>query len=132
MMPAVQSGDLLTVAPIDSGSIAPGDIVLFRHRGRPIAHRVEEIRSDESGQTVIVARGDGKAAADAPIAIDKVLGRVVAIDAGERATDRRTALIASAFVLRFLRRFLRYSLGPFRLALAPERSRSASVTRYGT
>ena len=110
MMPAVHSGDVLTVGPIGPGSIAPGDIVLFRQSGRPIAHRVSAVHLNEMGETMIDARGDGKAASDAPVAETRVLGKVLSID--RRASNRGSSfgdLIAACRLSR-LRLFIRLAL----------------------
>ena len=79
MLPTIQDGDAVTVAPVDRGGIEPGEIVLYRRAGRPIAHRVAQIRTSAAGGVVIVARGDGKAGDDAPVAAEEILGKVVSI-----------------------------------------------------
>ena len=97
MLPTIQDGDVLTVAAVESGAIALGDIILYSHRGRPIAHRVAEIRrSPGTTRMVFVACGDGKTACDAPIEPRQILGKVVSI---ERCVKPRTRAAVLARVL---------------------------------
>ena len=80
MRPAIEDGDLITVGPVGEDAIRPGDVILYRRGRRPIAHRVQRVVVDADGAVAVVARGDGKAADDAPIALEQVLGRVVAVE----------------------------------------------------
>ena len=80
MRPAIEDGDLMTVAPVDEAAIRIGDVVLFRQGQRPIAHRVRRIVAGGPGRVALVLRGDANGADDAPIEPAQVLGRVVAIE----------------------------------------------------
>ena len=75
MRPTIRHGETLTVEPVDLETVDPGDILLYRHGDRPVAHRVVEIRRKQT-PVEFVLRGDAKAACDAPVAADHVMGRV--------------------------------------------------------
>jgi hypothetical protein len=80
MSPAIRDGECITVAPLGLLPIRIGDIVLYRHRDGALVHRVVALRS-RSGRTVaLVPRGDAADLSDTPIAPDRVLGRVVAVE----------------------------------------------------
>ena len=49
MLPAVWPGDILHVRRQGVAEALPGDIVLFGREGRLVAHRVVEVRSQDSG-----------------------------------------------------------------------------------
>lgn len=100
MRPAIEHGDVITVGPVDPAAIAAGDIVLYRHRDRPIAHRVAEIYTTGQGEVVVVPRGDGKRACDAPVQAHQVMGKVVAI---ERCAEPTIAAWLSSSIERLRR-----------------------------
>jgi signal peptidase I len=97
MSPTIQDGDRLTVGPADPAGIRPGDIILFNQTERPIVHRVVAVLTGGDGGTIVVARGDAKRSADAPIDPRQILGKVVAIESATLLSRRRSALV------RFLR-----------------------------
>jgi len=94
MRPAIDDGDVLTVAPDDPARITAGDIILYRQSGRPIVHRVARVTIGDNGVRAFVTRGDGKAADDAPIGADQVLGRVVAVEGARRSTGAFARLVS--------------------------------------
>ncbi len=49
MLPSIWPGDVLTVSSEAVAETQPGDIILFEREGRLIAHRVVEVRRQESG-----------------------------------------------------------------------------------
>jgi signal peptidase I len=85
MRPAIEDGDLLTVEPLNSIDMCPGDIVLFRSaRDTALIHRVVRVEQRSRGQD-LVARGDASAVLDVPVPAHHVMGRVTVIDRnGER------------------------------------------------
>ena len=94
MLPTIGDGDTITVAPSDRRAIRRGDIVLYRHGVRVIAHRIVEVRGTWPTAITFVPRGDGTSANDPPIAPAQILGRVVRIErrlmsAGVRAVVAR-------------------------------------------
>ena len=89
MRPTIEDGDNITIARVDLADVKPGDILLYRRHRRAIAHRVVDIRTTANEITALVLRGDAKAASDAPIAPEQVVGKVVAIErSGARAMAR--------------------------------------------
>jgi phage repressor protein C with HTH and peptisase S24 domain len=71
MAPTFTAGDVLEVAPLD-GAPRPGEVVVAAHGGVLVAHRV--LRVDGSA---VWLRGDAARAADPPLPIGAVIGRVV-------------------------------------------------------
>jgi phage repressor protein C with HTH and peptisase S24 domain len=71
MAPALTAGDVLDVAPLD-GAPLPGDVVVATRAGMLVAHRV--LRVDGGA---IWLRGDAARAADPPLPLGAVIGRVV-------------------------------------------------------
>jgi hypothetical protein len=86
MRPTIQDGDAITVGPMGGRTIQRGDIVLYRQRDRPVVHRIVEVRRTAEARSLLVPRGDGKSACDAPIEPHQVIGRVVAIERGTQPT----------------------------------------------
>jgi hypothetical protein len=99
MLPALWPGDIVVVRSHHDEEVKPGDIVVFRHGGRLVTHRVVEVRSQESGVrsqeqlpvthhpspgVTLVTRGDRMDCNDAPVSSHTLLGRVVAIERGSR------------------------------------------------
>lgn len=80
MTPAIRDGEVITVAPVGSAEIRIGDVVLYRHGGGALAHRVVRVRSSGGQLVELVPRGDAADLCDAPIAPMRVLGRVVAVE----------------------------------------------------
>jgi hypothetical protein len=97
MRPAIKDGDLITVAPLGEGAIRPGEVILYRRDRRPIAHRVQRVIVDAEGGVAVVARGDAKAADDAPVALEQVLGRVVAVERRRASLRSRLGAAWAAF-----------------------------------
>lgn len=77
MRPLLRAGDSVLVAHRRDG-IRPGDVVVFRHKGRLVAHRVLRI-ADGNGGRVLITKGDSVRRSDAPVPAQEIVGRVVAI-----------------------------------------------------
>src|SRR5688500_3235808 len=77
MHPSIRDGEMLDVERVEFTSIQLGDVLLYRHMQRPIAHRVVQIYQEGGAISGFLLRGDGKAACDAPIGPHQVLGRVI-------------------------------------------------------
>ncbi len=86
MRPAICDGETVTVEGVEPAAVKPGDILLYRHEHRPLAHRVVRIDQDGGAVIAFVLRGDAKAACDAPVKPEQILGRVVLT---EKAVGRR-------------------------------------------
>lgn len=100
MDPLVRSEDMLHVEPIAGAPIRPGDVVLVDADRGLTAHRVIEHR----GET-IVTRGDNAPAADDPVHVSRILGRVTSLERqGRRHRVRRMSGIALR-VARIVSRF---------------------------
>jgi len=87
MHPAIRDLELVTVAPVGGGGPRIGEIVLYQAAaGRMILHRVVGLDRDRDGDRVRV-RGDARPSTDEWIALEAVVGRVVAI--GEQGPRRQ-------------------------------------------
>lgn len=76
MYPTIHDGDVITIAPISTAEVVVGDVLLCRHDDRMLAHRVVGITARDSSLSFDL-RGDAKAACDAPVRADAVIGRVI-------------------------------------------------------
>jgi signal peptidase I len=110
MHPTIRDGDVISVAPISPAEVVNGDVLLCRHDNRMLAHRVVDIIARGSDRCFHL-RGDAKAACDAPVRADAVVGRVVSTcrngrvflvcgpAARARYSTRRAASRAKAYVV---------------------------------
>ena len=103
MYPTICDGDIVSVTPIETGSITIGDIILYRHRSGVTAHRVMRIlkRSEKNSCSALqgpqdrslsetlefVFRGDAAINNDAPVSSEQILGKVVSIERNGRRID---------------------------------------------
>lgn len=84
MAPFIRDGDLLTVAPVDAARLEIGDVALCRTCWDRIkAHRVVG-KTVQDGVLLLETRGDARLSPDRPVPGDRVLGRVVRAQRGER------------------------------------------------
>jgi len=83
MHPTIRDGEVITAAPVAVSDVVRGDIVLCRHGGRVLAHRVVAIGA-RGRDTHFALRGDGHAAADELIGADAIVARIVAVERGGR------------------------------------------------
>lgn len=77
MRPAIRHGETVIVEAVEPAAVRAGDILLYRQRQRPLAHRVVQIHKDGDAVAAFVLRGDAKAGCDAPVRPEQVLGRVL-------------------------------------------------------
>jgi signal peptidase I len=107
MQPTIEDGELITVAPVAPESVKRGDILLYQNERGVFAHRVvglqahrpaEDKDKDPStyllpsgekagmrGRVVPLLRGDASESYDPPVALQQILGRVVAVQRGNRS-----------------------------------------------
>jgi signal peptidase I len=74
MLPTMWPGDTLVISSLNGRELLPGDIALYRHQGRFIAHRVVSQRT--SGIQHLLTRGDAVLQHDAPVSDKDILGKV--------------------------------------------------------
>jgi hypothetical protein len=70
----IESGQLVTIAPVDPADVNAGDVVLVAWRGGFLLHLVKEVKGDQ----LLIGNNVGKVNGWAPRAA--VLGRVVAVE----------------------------------------------------
>lgn len=77
MFPLIREGDRVLVAHGCTG-MRRGDVIVFRRRGRLIAHRVLNILKSDAGP-IFVTKGDNIPQFDPPLNDNEIVGRVLAI-----------------------------------------------------
>jgi phage repressor protein C with HTH and peptisase S24 domain len=82
MEPAFLDGDLVTIAPLASGRVRGGDVVLARIGERLVAHRVVSVEGARA-----LLRGDASPRIDT-VALESLLGRVVEVRRRRGAIQR--------------------------------------------
>jgi len=82
MWPAIPPGARLRVRVGGPAPPKVGDIALYLGDDGYTVHRVVSIARDMSGRAYLLTEGDARLAPDPPVACDKVLGAVVAIEIG--------------------------------------------------
>jgi signal peptidase len=82
MLPTLWPGDLARIQSRPSSLIRPGDVVLFERERRLFIHRVVRVSPGQDG--FVTTRGDCMTQDDAPIAAAEVLGRITAVQRGNR------------------------------------------------
>ena len=92
MQPTIEDGELITVAPVAPAAVKRGDILLYQSESGVHAHRVVG-RVKGTAPLLYLLRGDASVSCDPPVAREQVLGRVVAVQRGNRslALDSRLA-----------------------------------------
>ena len=80
MYPTIRDGEVITIAPISTGedAIVCGDVLLCRHDTRMLAHRLVGVTT-RGAERRFHFRGDAKAACDAPVGADAVVGKVISV-----------------------------------------------------
>lgn len=84
MAPFIRRGDRVAWQPCAVDDCLPGDILLVGDQRLPQAHRLIQI---ESGRWL--TRGDANLALDAPLDPARLLGKVIAVEHGQRSLDLR-------------------------------------------
>jgi signal peptidase I len=82
MFPLIQNGDRVLVSHVHS-DIRPGDIIVFWQDGRLLIHRVIRV-SGESTSPAFFTKGDNAQGFDFPSTVQEMIGKVVAIERGQR------------------------------------------------
>ena len=98
MQPTIEDGELITVATVGPGSVKRGDILLYQNERGVFAHRMVgvvkgTVTIDGGDSPPYLLRGDASVSCDAPVQLEQVIGRVVAVQRGGRnlALDSRLA-----------------------------------------
>lgn len=77
MYPSIKPGSIIIIDPIArKGNPVCGEIIAIRRENGLVAHRLIKIVIKD-GVRYYIARGDSNSAADPPITLDKIAGRVV-------------------------------------------------------
>ncbi len=83
MYPVIQDGQTIRVVPVLADRVRVGDILFCRSGSdRAVVHRLlKRVRKD--GEVLLLTKGDAAASADPLLEPAQVLGRVVAVEAGD-------------------------------------------------
>ena len=87
MLPLIRPGDRLLVG-FGAQEAVHGDVILFRHGGLVVAHRVVGIRTRD-GLRGLIAKGDNEPFATEDVAPSDLLGVVRAVDRGTGSLSSR-------------------------------------------
>jgi signal peptidase I len=90
MFPLIRNGDQVLVAHGCAG-IRRGEVIVFRHDGKLIAHRVLRISKNEAGHAFLT-KGDNVLQFDPPLRANEIVGRVLAIKRGEQQISLDTTI----------------------------------------
>jgi len=92
MQPTIEDGELITVAPVAPESVKRGDILLYQTESGIHAHRVVgrvkgtvPLLQGDCPLDRYLLRGDASVSCDAPVQLEQVIGRVVAVQRGGRS-----------------------------------------------
>ena len=90
MQPTIEDGELITVAPVGAASVKRGDILLYQNERGVFAHRVVgvvkgTVPMQKGDCPPYLLRGDASLSCDPPVALEQVIGRVVAVQRGDRS-----------------------------------------------
>lgn len=88
MRPLIREGDQLHIE-LQPQVIQLGDILIYRHRGQFIAHRLVDIRQSREGEQFIL-KGDAIPRFDAPLPRERIIGRVAYVEGVLGGTDYNT------------------------------------------
>lgn len=88
MRPLIREGDQLYIE-LQPKIIQLGDILIYRHRGQFIAHRLVDIRQSREGEQFIL-KGDATPRFDAPLPRERIIGRVAYVEGVLGCTDYNT------------------------------------------
>jgi hypothetical protein len=87
MVPWICDGDVLSVVPKAQVEVRVGDVVLYRDSpGKIVVHRVVAEQGQQEARRLLI-RGDWRSQADGWISDTEVLGKVVAVERGERRIE---------------------------------------------
>ncbi len=104
MTPTIRDGELVQIRAIRPGDLRPGAIVLGRHKGRPILHRL--VRIDSRTKELLLAGDASLRGADRAAAAD-IAGIATAVRRNGRLMPLDTRAQRAAGMLRYRLRPLR-------------------------
>lgn len=81
MSPSILDGESVRVEHVAPPQLQIGDVVLYRSLSNTaVMHRIVRIEDDDGIKARIITQGDGCQLADVPVPIDRVFGRLVAVE----------------------------------------------------
>ncbi len=99
MLPCINEGDVITVAPLGANLLRTGEIIAFATDQKSlVVHRLVGMTP-----AAVLARGDHSSCSDGPIIRDRILGRVIQIERNGRV--KRWGLGSERRLLAYLSRY---------------------------
>lgn len=90
MQPFIRDGDILTIAPVETGDVRVGDIIAFRQEVNAPRVLIHRIVARQNSRWLL--RGDNALVADGEVDASDILGRVVRIERGSRKVRMGSAI----------------------------------------
>jgi hypothetical protein len=87
MMPTIRPAEAVIVEPATATNVK--NIAFYQTERGVIGHRLVRI-ANRNGKLVLLARGDADKGASEPVALDQILGRLVAVERNGRCRSRRS------------------------------------------
>ncbi|HXI29439.1 MAG TPA: S24/S26 family peptidase, partial [Vicinamibacterales bacterium] len=84
MHPTIRDGETITAAPVAITDVVRGDVLLCRHGGRVLAHRIVSIAGQGRARQLEL-RGDSQFASQARVGADDIVARIVSVERGGRS-----------------------------------------------
>jgi len=116
MLPAIRSGDSISVHPMNLADVRPPEVVVFVRNRQFVVHRLVRRTFGVHGMA-IVTRGDARLHDDLPVSQDEFLGVVARVAHVSRDRSRKWAPAARRGLARLIRR-PEFALGLAHRALA--------------
>src|SRR5439155_3850293 len=92
MQPTIEDGELITVGPVEAAPVKRGDILLYQNARGVYVHRVVgrvkgtvPLLEGDCPLDHYLLRGDASVSCDAPVRLEQVIGRVVAVQRAGRS-----------------------------------------------
>jgi hypothetical protein len=84
MRPLIREGDRLHIDP-RPGRLCLGDVLIYRHQGKFIAHRFIALRKSgrEAQEAQLMLKGDAVPRSDPPLLREQIIGRVAGVEGVE-------------------------------------------------
>ncbi len=102
MVPSILPGDFVSIHRAGLNEISPGEIILFRQLDRLFVHRVvdRKVMAAAAGAQgpCLITRGDRLRHNDPPVTSSELLGRVTAIQRGDRKVEMQAHVLNSPMV----------------------------------
>ena len=78
MQPEINVGDVAITCQTNHNELKKGDIIQYQGNGFTVIHRIYDIKTNDSGETYFITKGDNNNAPDVnPVTKSQVMGKVI-------------------------------------------------------